>query len=953
MALADRHGRRPVSRESGVPGITPDLKPAEATAELRVLGEHPLKLRPDGSPVNYKSCLFLPREGVLPVAVVSSTPGTHKEGLTQAFHVISEERRKAGLGDSMSDVDGMVMGGGCFVPLVISGSGGGVRVNIRPDFEFFFGYRQAVEILTGPQLNIPVERIGLTGVMDPRVREIAKCIGCMHMLNPIDSNEEDIVKSIRYSERTSESGNKYFSSDRMSYMSLTQLRDVLFDLGNRERFQGRLGEIIHLYQERPIQPEDAMDKIPRQLEFLLLDKEMNLNPDTGFIFDGLCRIAEQSKEGAWGETQNTVRESFEALLKRFEGENHPLFNEINLGGLNPVVRNKLYMLIKNIKSEEDMENTKYSGFISPQPGGYIVGQESDGCYTPGVVVPLSKLPEKLRRAIRLRQVDRPTAEYVSFRPEELKELGVESESAHTFRVRGAGRGRVVQRYWVFDRQTEPAVKDALNDILAKNPNLTYGYVCNIPGSHSRRDMMADDARVFGKPARHVNVLVYRTDGGEEVKQLDRVAKWNTMVLMEQGRRLPIYTAMCLARSYEYNLQDRVACIRALCPNAGLPGWSIYHTNVDFKGEVMLPIAHGVREYVDGPPTNMLIYREREKYKNPAYVGSLLGCKGGMAAANMAIGRQLFDDGDEIVSSRDEHGNPDALRLIDPTASFRDVETPLKESTGLYACSMARDLLCFYSSIGAAEKPELIRPPILDTVRSRFYDAFRREFTETQGRYREYRQYFDTLIEARTQKDIKDAVQDEDVLSVEARQKPGYDEWDMRRRWPKALKRLDGSSVDEIIGSLKADTQRVCETGLKVIASNKGRELSHSEQFSLADSFTRMLAMNNRSMGPILETLNGDAEFGSLDYDGRMRRINALRVSTWIHRVGSDRNAVTGYARECMSERTVDEAKEHFIKTVNKEHPRLQISGEMAGIFFDLVKDPKEARMLEKKGYLVK
>lgn len=915
---------------------------------MEVLGEHPLAVRSDGHPVNYKSCLFLPTKGLLPIAIVSSTPESHNQGVLQALPAVARARENAGMGRPSQEEMGQIMNqlvlDGGYVPLVIMGRGDETRVAIRPDFNFYFGYRRAVDILRGHPLNIPAEKISFMRVMDPETREITKCIGCMHMISPLDREEDSVLAAVRGSERMSNAGNRFFASERVSYMSLSQLRDVLSDLGDREKFQRRLGEIVSMYEERPLHVPGGGEGAARQLDFLLVTSNRALDTDTTFIFDGLREIAVQSQRADnWGvETQAGIRKRFENLLSKFRRENNSNFNEIDLDNMSPEVRNTLYGVVRGIKSEAEMLRlgTEFRGFITPRPGGYIVGRESNGAYAPGLEVNVSQLPEKTRRILRRGQALLPHQDYIVVTPEEVDG---EVESVQTFQVKNVPKGKVVWRYWVFDEQTDPPTKDLLNDLLREHPNLRYAYVCSVPESRSRRDMLAADIKVFGAPEREVKIPVYMAEGGPEVKLLDRLVKSHAGVFLRQG--LPLEHAIATARAYEFNLGDRVACIQQLCPSAGVPDWEIYHTHMEVPAVGRVPIAHGIREYIDGPPTNRM---PLDRYNSTRFVESLLGCKGRIAAVNMVIGRILFDDGDEVVSVRDKKGSPTQLRLVDPTTSFRDVDTPLRDSVGLYSCALAGDLVKYYLTMGRWSRPLWGASRLLHTVGSRFYDAFEREFVDVQGHYRSKRHFFDTLVEERVNRDVAAATVLGDDVAVDARLNPAYDEWDMRSKWPRVLKRLDESNVGEIVDAMRSATRRIYETKFVVVEG-----LPYSEQARVLDLFTRTLSMNHRDIDQLLDVVNNDTEFSSLSFDDRVRRINAMRVSTWIYMTGYNPANVRGHALECSAGRSEEEARAEFKNTVNGKFFKLNLSDELSGVFFDLMKDPALAQTLESKGYILR
>ncbi|MBM3309342.1 MAG: hypothetical protein FJY77_03725 [Candidatus Altiarchaeales archaeon] len=921
---------------------------------VEVLGHPLLELKEDGSPVNYKPCLFLPCD-LLPVAILSSTPDAHPKGVRQALPAIQKVRElpeAAGKGMKTDDLMNRLLLYH-YVPLIVVGRGKDARVVIRPDYHFYFNYRRAVGILSSHPLNIPPEKIKFM-VMEPERREILKCMGCMHMIDALSNEEDLMLDAIKESQRCFESGNRFFSSERVSYMSVQHLADVLSDIDDRQKFQHRLDEIIHKYQEPP--PKRHLregEVLNRQLDFLLVDRNGVLNPDTGFIFEGLQAVAEEARGAhAWDDkAKGVVQTRFGVVLHNFSSKNNPNFNRIDLNNMPPEVRNTLYYVVKNVRTEADFLKleSEFRGIIKPLPGGYIVGREEEKeveregkkqkemVYTSGVVVEVSKLPDRTREVLRRKQVESPEAEYVVIKPGEVQN---ELESVQTFQVKNVPEGSAVRRYWIFDSECSATMKGLLNGLLATHPNLRYGYFCSVPESRSKRDKLAADTRLFGEPDREVHIPVYMHEGDREVKILDRRLKWDPLFWVEK-RGLSLEKAVARGKEYVYNLMDRVACIQKLCPGAGLPAVEVYSTYEHVPNVGSVPKLYGVREYIDGPATNRI---SLDSYSRLRTVESILACKGGIAAANCVIGRRLSDDGDEIVSRRDKNGVPVELRLADPTTSFRNVDTPMKDDAGLYACHIACDLVKCYLSTAWWNRP------ILGTIgiASSFYKAFAREFKAIQQNYRNHRGEFDRFMEERIKKDIGEAREKHDSTGERVRQNPEFSEWNMRSRWTKALERLDSSDAKEIVTAIRSATEKMWEADFYVI---KG--LSASEQIQALELFTRTVAMNHQNFQHVLDVVTGDKEFQTQGFEGRMQRINAMRISSWINAVGCNPSEVIGFAMDYVKAGTAEADRNSFTGKANERFENLHLSKEMGETLFDLATNLALVGELDGKGYILK
>ncbi|MFH1125749.1 MAG: hypothetical protein V1703_01370 [Candidatus Altiarchaeota archaeon] len=1011
--------------------------PKEAPEEVMLLGKPPLAVRPDGHSENYKPCVLL-RTPLVPIDMVSCSDGTHAKSFTQAFPVILWERVRRGMPalttrEEQDELADRILSGEGYVPCVIIGRGDGVNVAIRPDYPFYRDYRRAIDVLRRSHPSVTPDKIKIMSVTSRGARDMAKCMGLMHMVIPLEREEDGIADAVKSAERVSPTGNRYFRAERVSYMSSSQLADILSDIGDRDRFRARLGEIIHLYMAHP-QTEGVAgaEGAIRQLDFLLMTKKRTLNPDTGFIFDGLREIADDAERARdWSKASEAIEKKFKKVLADFERKNNPRFNQINPDDMPPEVSQTLYRIIANIKSEEEVLELgqEFKGYIQPLPGGYMPGREypdllesymrpSDlpkhtkmaldakkalhpfeprivimpeetrgecasvqvfqigggetdlpqgmvlrtrwdekkcvgehlielnemlagnpkmRAYTPGLDVAVSDLPPRTRARLRELQVEHSGDGFIVISPEDV---GGEMQSVQTFQVKGVPEGRVVWKYFEFDENATQATKDSLNLILKEHPALRCAYLCGVTGSVSRRDKSAMDVR-YGIPDRDVSVRVFIDEEGLEVRELERRTKWNA-VSLNRTLGVPMQQALVIARQYEFNILDRVEAITWLCANAQLPLFRLHHTTEDVPGFGGVKVGHFTRTHVKGTATNRVMLH---RYRRKEFVEGLLECKGRMAADKLVMGAAFFDDGDEIISQWDKGGNPEALTWSDPTGSFRHLDTPMEHNVGLFACSLAGDLIKHCISRSFWHKPLIGGSWMPRKIAANFYREFEKELLKVQDRYKdeESRGFSNRLIESRSRRDVAKAREEGDRVSLQARENPPYLEWDMRDNWRKTLKRLDDTDIGEVVGSLKKATRRIFQTGFRVI---KGRGMGMSEQAELLDLFTRVVAMNHQNLDQVLGVFNRDRELRSQGFEGRLQKINALRVSTWLRQAGFNPNEVREQANVLLAGGSEEQA-------IQRLSGRYQLSEEMAGVFLGLARDPQLYSKLEGNGYIVK
>jgi len=103
----------------------------------------------------------------------------------------------------------------------------------------------------------------------------------------------------------------------------------------------------------------------------------------------------------------------------------------------------------------------------------------------------------------------------------------------------------------------------------------------------------------------------------------------------------------------------------------------------------------------------------------------------------------------------------------------------------------------------------------------------------------------------------------------------------------------------------------------------------------------------------LDVVTKDKEFQSLGFEGRMQRINAMRISSWINAVGCSPSEIFGHAMECASAGATEADREAFTKKANEKFKNLHLSEDMGETLFDMATNPKMIGELDGKGYILK
>jgi hypothetical protein len=228
------------------------------------------------------------------------------------------------------------------------------------------------------------------------------------------------------------------------------------------------------------------------------------------------------------------------------------------------------------------------------------------------------------------------------------------------------------------------------------------------------------------------------DMPEPVVRVIRTQKWNIADHLDAGR--PLLDAIMQAEDYtEFILDRRLGC-RQLGMNliTGIYTRRIYHpytgTHHQYRSHPIWS-TYFERDYINGVATDKI---PASRYRSPEFSERLAQLLGQAAAAAMIVGKAdanniaLFDDGDEVLVE-DNQGRPFTIITSDHTGAFLAYNTRLEDSVSQYARPINR---------------RLHHVPNPENFATAYLDAFVRQFTDTQHKYRTMKRGFDTLFKHR-------------------------------------------------------------------------------------------------------------------------------------------------------------------------------------------------------------
>jgi hypothetical protein len=188
-----------------------------------------------------------------------------------------------------------------------------------------------------------------------------------------------------------------------------------------------------------------------------------------------------------------------------------------------------------------------------------------------------------------------------------------------------------------------------------------------------------------------------------------------------------------------------------------------------------------------------------------------------------------------------------------------------------------------------------------------------------------------------------------------REKLIFPEYDMRVSWSKALKRLSETDIERVIKAMDESTEWVFGAYKHVV----GGLSDYNQQDDLLELTYKAFSINWRPNGKLsllsmVDTLMEDKNFNTMGFDERKERINLMRVTSWISRVGVVPHEVSEYGRACVEKEANEggSSKSVFMESVNKKFPTLNLPQDMASSFFDMVTDPEKGLELETSAYFM-
>ena len=922
--------------------------PIQETVEVIMVGGSFLDRNPDGTPVNNFGSLFLPGRK-LPNAVLAIGPKRHYTCISLAAKPCAD------LGfDLDTHLLNLIPGAGSksaeldpreafYVPLINVGVGDDYEVFIRPErtgtTQELMRYREAVDWLD--DMGIPRDRIRFLGAGSAETREHMRMIGCVDRLTPIIWQDESIRDYIqrRFLRIATENRYYYTPSEGTRRISADGIESMLESVSDRSALLARMKEVADLRKQMNTSGQ-------REVDFLLFNDRGLVNRGTEELYNRFTEIYEFAESRAnWGEAdQSEVGQRIRDFVEFFRGQNPESMRRDDFH--NHQFLHGLYKIVRGYAEEEASAlglGAKFSGQMFAKPGGFI-GQVKPCSYGLGYEYVLGPEERSLNDGTPLMQHVRKRLEKVKHAAaltidvKTLATLGIQSDSVFTVQLDGMQEGRVNVRRWVFDRSCDAETKHTLNDVLAQNPTLDYAYVCENARTSSKRDVlvgqMAGQVRALGPPGvREVRVIVFKREGGVTSKELDRRLKHDAQYFT--GRGVGLAEAKSRAREYEFNHEDRVLCLRQL--GISIPSIHLYHRSIcNQMGVEVSEETHGRRAFIDGPVTNRMDYGF---YRHFDAVQDLLKLKGSLAGACIIAGFEIFDNGDQVISGF-RGGIPSHITQTDPTSAFMNVNRPLSDDTPLYAISLAGDLIKL--SIMGVEDSKLAEMAQL------FTSSMRDNFRRLQRQYHHNTSEWEGIVQEKFKVDVR----------IKGRAIPKIDEWDMLRRWPKALKRLDAASPEQMVKSVEESAVAVFNMTQRVIHNltadyrtcppeQTAKKLKDME--NVVELLLVIASMNHRHIGTLMDSLDADTNLHRGDAQEKLMRLGFLRAATWIRRMEKNPESVRRYALQCGIQGA--EAKKRFCDTVNKEFRELYLSPENAESFYDVATNPTLYDELTRLGYV--
>ncbi len=315
------------------------------------------------------------------------------------------------------------------------------------------------------------------------------------------------------------------------------------------------------------------------------------------------------------------------------------------------------------------------------------------------------------------------------------------------------------------RLCDPRIKGIIFNIIREYGDLEYINIGCLPESLS-----LDRPQKDGRRGVYISEFQPRSEQ-QPIRRFIRLQKWGVWEHLEEGKDLlqsikdsDDYTDYWLdrrlgCRQLGMNLTRRVVMRRL--------GETYMGKNGRYRGE-QIRTTYFEREYLPGIATDKL---PLEKYVRPGYAPKFAKLLGQAAAASIIVGRALeegkrpvFDDGDELVRE-DGDGLPAEILVGDHSGAFGEYKLPLETFAAHYA------------------RPVNTRDKVVPSPQefaNCYLVSLHEQLLHIQSDYRKRRRAFDTLF-----KHCK------------------YDTGgSFAYRWELALRRLDQTNVDALIGAIQ-------------------------------------------------------------------------------------------------------------------------------------------------------
>ncbi|MFH1789084.1 MAG: hypothetical protein ABH834_06865, partial [Candidatus Altiarchaeota archaeon] len=171
---------------------------------------------------------------------------------------------------------------------------------------------------------------------------------------------------------------------------------------------------------------------------------------------------------------------------------------------------------------------------------------------------------------------------------------------------------------------------------------------------------------------------------------------------------------------------------------------------------------------------------------------------------------------------------------------------------------------------------------------------------------------------------------------------------------RVLRVLDGArhgglyaSAQDTAAAFSLETDRLGSVGRHVIGSETGVE----KRTELVDALTVALSANSDARGSVVETIQRDAGFPTLDYGEKLRRLRMLKLRQAINSSPlREMYAVEDYARECAVCQKPVQGEDRFIETLPERFHGLFFTEEDSRFFYQTVRDTVKFSGYRELGY---